>query len=509
MRRFGMLLLLTIALLAGCGGQNAAKPDPAVSEEIPSDPLTELDVRNIYTAAAAVYDWFDLTTLPLDRTDSRTEGDRTYYRVDAEALSLPIAVVPEPTDSSLPWQPQPVTITSLADLRETAETFFSPEMADSLFTLSPDHYKDFDGVLYATDGGRGSNLYLLDKSVAAEQVDEDRWAVTVTFYADSYEWEQPSATVGYSRAVLDLERTAGGWKFTSFVPSDGLDLEAETVFTFDYSFNGFAKDEQGMDTWSDYKLSCWLLHADALGEGASTMLALRFLEEPATWFADLSVFPDSPWEHADVVMETPATATYAWLGQEEQAEFEGILNTYVPRNEQEQFLLDTLHSAREGAMERAVEDATASFCLVTEGQFLSLGSKDGGYPWGYAGLPETPQSAGRGDNGEAVFTVSFGGVDVEYFEADGTDYVYRMTATAPGPHTLGDIQVGDTEENVKAVYTGAVQMGAVGEDQFGADYALIHEPGGLAGCKHIAFYIADGAVTAIQMEDLMDGRLLR
>ena len=88
MRRFGMLLLLTIALLAGCGGQNAAKPDPAVSEEIPSDTLTELDVRNIYTAAAAVYDWFDLTTLPLDRTDSRTEGDRTYYRVDAEALSL-------------------------------------------------------------------------------------------------------------------------------------------------------------------------------------------------------------------------------------------------------------------------------------------------------------------------------------------------------------------------------------------------------------------------------------
>ena len=103
--------------------------------------------------------------------------------------------------------------------------------------------------------------------------------MTVTFYADSYEWERPSATVGYSRAVLDLERTAGGWKFTSFVPSDGLDLEAETVFTFDYSFDGFAKDEQGMDTWSDYKLSCWLLHADALGEGASTMLALRFLED--------------------------------------------------------------------------------------------------------------------------------------------------------------------------------------------------------------------------------------
>ena len=505
MRRMLLSVFLAAALLTGCGGRESSVPP----DEAPETALTEQDVLNLYTAASAVYDWFDLTTLPLDMEDARTEGDLTYYRVDAENLSLPVSAVPEPTDSSLPWQPQPVTITSLADLRETAETYFSPEIADSLFALSPDHYKDFDSVLYATDGGRGSNVYLLDKAAAAEQVDEDHWTVTVTFYADSYEWERPSATVGYSQTVLDLERTEDGWKFTSFVPSDGLDLEAETVFTFDYSFDGFAKDEQGMDTWSDYKLSCWLLHADALGEGASTMLALRFLEEPATWFADLSVFPDSPWEHADVVMETPATATYAWLGQEEQAEFEGILNTYVPRNEQEQFLLDTLHSTREGAMERAVEDATASFCLVTEGQFLSLGSKDGGYPWGYAGLPETPQSAGRGDNGEAVFTVSFGGVDVEYFEADETDCVYRMTTTAPGPRTLGGIQVGDTEEAVKAVYTGAVQMGAVGEDQFGADYALIHEPGGLAGCKHIAFYIADGAVTAIQMEDLMDGRLLR
>lgn len=85
--------------------------------------------------------------------DARTEGDLTYYRVDAENLSLPVSTVAEPTDSTLPWQPQPVTITSLADLRETAESYFSPEIVDNLFALSPDHYRDFDGVLYATDGG--------------------------------------------------------------------------------------------------------------------------------------------------------------------------------------------------------------------------------------------------------------------------------------------------------------------------------------------------------------------
>ena len=80
-----------------------------------------------------------------------------------------------------------------------------------------------------------------------------------------------------------------------------------------------------------------------------------------------------------------------------------------------------------------------------------------------------------------------------------------------------DIQLGEAVEhfnynekdqiNIKEMFD-AVRMGAVGEWQSGADYALIHEPGGLAYCKHIAFYITDGAVTAIQVEDLMDGRLL-
>ncbi|HJB13315.1 MAG TPA: hypothetical protein H9787_06350 [Candidatus Oscillibacter excrementigallinarum] len=506
MRRMLLSVFLAAALLTGCGGRESSVPPDEASETA----LTEQDVLNLYTAASAVYDWFDLTTLPLDMEDARTEGDLTYYRVDAENLSLPVSAVPEPTDSSLPWQPQPVTITSLADLRETAETYFSPEIADSLFALSPDHYKDFDGVLYATDGGRGSNVYLLDKAAAAEQVDEDHWTVTVTFYADSYEWERPSATVGYSQTVLDLERTEDGWKFTSFVPSDGLDLEAETVFTFTYTDDGFPESLGSLEDCSDLKLACWLLHADgAYSEGPSDTLTRRFLEDPDTWFEALSVFPDSPWEHADTVMAAPVNDTYAWYGQTEQDRLEEILNTYQPENDAQQALLDALKEAQPQAIERSTENATASFCLVTEGQFLSLGHKEGGYPWDYEGLPETPQSAGTGDNGEAGFAFSFGGVDAEYVETDdGDDLVYRMTTTVPGPQTLGGIQVGDAEDDVKAVYTGAVQMEAVGEDQFGADYALIHEPGGLSYCKHISFFITDGEVSAIQVEDLMDGRLL-
>ena len=208
------------------------------------------------------------------------------------------------------------------------------------------------------------------------------------------------------------------------------------------------------------------------------------------------------------MVAAPVNDTYAWYGQEEQDRLTEILDTYQPENDAQQALLDALKEARPQAIERATENATASFCLVTEGQFLSLGRKEGGYPWDYEGLPETPQSAGTGDNGESLFMFSFGGVDVAYLDADGTDNIYRMATTVPGPRTLGGIQVGDSEDDVKAVYTGAVQMEAVGEDQFGADYALIHEPGGLSYCKHISFFITDGEVSAIQVEDLVDGRLL-
>ena len=253
-------------------------------------------------------------------------------------------------DLSLPAGAESVTIASLADLRSVVEAYFSPEVADGLLALSPDHYKDFDGVLYATDGGRGSNIYLLDKAVTAEQVDADHWTVTVTFYADSWAFEEPSTTIGYSQAVLDLEHTADGWKFTSFAPSDGLDLEAETVFQFTYDPYALLEEEPGMDTWSDLKLACWLLHADgAYSEGATDYLTRRFLEDPGAWFAALSVFPDSPWEHADTVMTAPVSDTYAWYGEEEQARLTEILDTYEPRNEQEQALLDILRAAQREA----------------------------------------------------------------------------------------------------------------------------------------------------------------
>jgi hypothetical protein len=40
------------------------------------------------------------------------------------------------------------------------------------------------------------------------------------------------------------------------------------------------------------------------------------------------------------------------------------------------------------------------------------------------------------------------------------------------------------------------------------DGAWVYEPGGEAACKHILFFMKNGVVTAIEVADLMDGRIL-
>ena len=83
-----------------------------------------------------------------------------------------------------------------------------------------------------------------------------------------------------------------------------------------------------------------------------------------------------------------------------------------------------------------------------------------------------------------------------------------MIVDAPGIATAGGISVGSSEADVLAAYPSAVAVKAVGEAQWGADYGLVFEPGQWAFCKHITFFMKDGAVAAMKIEDLMDGRLL-
>ena len=519
MRRMLWSVFLAAALLAGCSGREA----PVSPDEAPEVSLSEQDVLNIYTAASAVYDWFDLTTLPLDMEDARTEGDLTYYRVDAEDLSLPVSAVPEPTDSSLPWQPQPVTITSLADLRETAETYFSPEMADSLFALSPGHYKDFDGVLYATDGGRGSNVYLLDKTAAAEQVDEDHWTVTLTFWADFEGRELQAdgylhtvATTGYSTAVLDFENTPDGWKFTSFWPSDGLDLEADTVYTINY-YQDFEVTGAYQD-YSDWELVCYLIHADgAYAEAPFDLLARRFLERPEDILRVLALLDQSPYRekysHIEAIVAGPGYTAAGRFYREDRADFETLLDTLHPETEAEQTVLEKIRNAYESSVTEE-QPMETEFALIVPGEqrVLTLGAQEGTFPWGYD--LEGTVTAADGDTYGTVYTVDCGGFQLAYSVGpeDGTEYLFRLSTSTPYDQSGGTLctprglYCGYSLAHLEEIYSHAVELAGFQSDTYDACY--VYEPGGDAGCKHIAFFITDGVVTAIQVEDLMDGRLL-
>lgn len=84
-----------------------------------------------------------------------------------------------------------------------------------------------------------------------------------------------------------------------------------------------------------------------------------------------------------------------------------------------------------------------------------------------------------------------------------------MFTDTPGPETLGGIQVGSSEEALLGTYPSAQLYAALQPSRpVSFDRVYVWEPGGLAYCKHIAFFLKDGIVAAIEVEDLMDGRLL-
>ena len=280
------------------------------------------DVLAAYDEAARLYDWFDLAPMSLDESDSIREGENTYFRVLDE------------------------NITSTKELRSRLERVFTSELAEEIFNKVPDQYRDFDGKLYAIPGGRGTNIYLLDKTVQAARLSEDRWEVTLTFWADfedshivpepgtGFSTSYPIATAGYSTEAIYYERTPEGWRFTSFCPSDALDLEAETVYTFDYA-QGLRED------CSDWEMICYLLHADGgFAEGPFYRLYQRFLERPGDVLSSLALLDTAPYE-ASRLNSLIADPGYqaAYEDEEGRLAFEEALKRCIPANEAEEIVL--------------------------------------------------------------------------------------------------------------------------------------------------------------------------
>ena len=477
--------LLLSVLLAGCVRLTI---DPSPQELMGF----QEDVLAAYDEAARLYDWFDLAPMPLDESDSVREGESTYFRVLDE------------------------TITSTKELRSRLERVFTSELAEEIFNKAPDQYRDFDGKLYAIPGGRGTNLYLLDKTVQAERLSEDRWEVTLTFWADYEDARMvpetgvsasyPTAVTGYCTTSIYYERTSEGWRFTSFCPTDNLDLDAETVCSSDY-YEGFRTD------CSDWELVCYLIHADgAFAEGAFYRLYQRFLERPNDILSCLALLDSSPYAaaypHIDSLIADPGyQAAYE---EEGRLAFEETVKLCVPANEAEEIVLKKIQGAytslrREEQAWTDLQNLRFSFTVPNTAVFI-LGPQECAFPWGLALDAEPVLVSPAMDGFGPCYEATLDAVTLEYTvnPDDGTEVLYKMTTNDPHVSTDSGISVGDALEQVKERYPDCVPLDAYPD----SGVVYVWEPGGPAYCKHIAFFTQDDVVTGIEIENLMDGRLL-
>lgn len=477
------VLLSSVLLLTGCV-QLTIDPSP---QELMG---FQEDVLAAYDEAAQLYDWFDLAPMPLDESDSVREGENTYFRVLDE------------------------NITSTKELRSRLERVFTPELAEEIFNKVPDQYRDFDGKLYAIPGGRGTNIYLLDKTVQAERISEDRWEVTLTFWADYEDARMvpepetgvsasyPTAVAGYSTTCIYYERTSEGWRFTSFCPTDNLDLDAETVCSSDY-YEGFGAD------CSDWELVCYLIHADgAFAEGAFYRLYQRFLERPNDILSCLALLDTAPYEavHRNTLIASPGYEA-AYEDEAGRLAFEEAVSLCVPADEAEQVVLKKIQGTYDSLLrqEQAQMDLRFSFSVPNTTLF-TLGPQVGVFPWGLALDAEPVLISPAMDGFGPSYEVELGTVTLMYtvLPNSGEELLYKMTTNNPLVSTADGVSVGDSLARVQEQYPDSVPFDGYAE----SGLAYVWEPGGNAYCKHIAFFTQDDVVTGIEIENLIDGRLL-
>jgi hypothetical protein len=500
-------ILLAALLLLGLVSCRDSKKEMLPAQSAPAEQTpTQEEVAAAYQTAAEAYDWFDLTTMPVDSAASKKTGEAVYNRVNRPG------------------------ITSLAELKTYLNTLFVPELTESLLAENPDHYRDFDGALYAQSADRGENLYFQGKHVAAEQRDDSHWDVTITFYADFTDHSVPDApqvTIGYSQTVLDYEKTDAGWRFSTFCPSDNLDDGADTMYTFTYDFDTF--DHTDFDKYGDFELCCYFLNTDGAFAEMSDTLAHRFLKNPERVMKSLVLMEESPWERKDSLISGIGYDAVGFSAYSDRTEFEELLKNHaVPQSDAEASVWELISTAyQEGSADEA------GYTVTPEQEFtlgplsedpgndtLQLGLQEGAFPWDFE-LAGTPGELEGGDGYGQVYEVNCGDyLTLHYVEMDGgQQYLCSMTTEDASPATslwtCRGARCGDSEAELKEhypdelIYLDADHVNpSYGSLRTAYDGAWVYEPGGEAGCKHILFFMKDGTVAAIEVADGMDGRIL-
>ncbi len=151
----------------------------------------EMEVKLAYQQAAEAYGWFDLTTMPIDDSDSKDYNDTTYYRV------------------------KHATIKTYADLKSYLQNLFTDDIVNRLLSQSNAsmHYVDIDGALYAIQADRGTDIYKGDET--HQIIYENDKKIIYRVDVEVIDPETQNA-VGKETHDFTYENLNGKWLFSKF-----------------------------------------------------------------------------------------------------------------------------------------------------------------------------------------------------------------------------------------------------------------------------------------------------
>ena len=106
-------------------------------------------------------------------------------------------------------------IRTMADLRRTLNTVFTPELSNMLIGSSK-AYKEFNNILYVAPADRGNNIFAGDTSFSVTRPAADK----IVMQAKTEIFDSPNPAIRkiakYNIKDFTYVKTADGWRFSTF-----------------------------------------------------------------------------------------------------------------------------------------------------------------------------------------------------------------------------------------------------------------------------------------------------